>query len=136
MQEVMLERDNLSVTRENINAYLHDHDVRFVAEDAVFKAMDTGQEIHGREAVGQFLHYFYQIAFDAHAEFTNTLITENCAVAEFNFIGKNIGEFAGMPPTNKDVNVPTCVIYDIENGLIKRARIYMPADVLAKQLAG
>lgn len=136
MQEVMLERENLSVTEQNINAYLHDHDIQFVAEDAVFTQMDTGQQIHGREAVGQFLHYFYHIAFDAHAEFTNTVVTETSAVAEFNFIGKNIGEFAGMPATNKNVNVPTCVVYDIQNGLIKRARVYMPSDVMMKQLAG
>jgi steroid delta-isomerase-like uncharacterized protein len=136
MQEVMLERENLSVTTQNINTYLHDHDIQFVAEDAVFTQMDNGQEIHGREAIGQFLHYFYQVAFDAHAEFTNIFVTEKNAVAEFNFIGKNIGELSGMPATNKDVNVPTCVVYDIENGLIKRARIYMPADVMMKQLAG
>jgi hypothetical protein len=64
-----------------------------------------------------------------------TYLSQNNAVAEFNFIGENIGEFAGMPATDKDVNVPTCVVYDVENGLIKKARIYMPADVMMKQLA-
>jgi hypothetical protein len=55
-------------------------------------------------------------------------------VLEFNFKGKHIGEFAGMQPTNKEVNVPTCISYDLENGLIKKGRVYMLIDVMMKQL--
>ena len=96
--------------------------------------MNTGQEVQGREAIGQMLNYFYHVAFDAHAELTNMVVTENNALAEFDFKGKHIGEFAGMPATNKEVNVPTCIVYDLEGGLIKKARIYMPADLMMKQL--
>ena len=134
MEEVILERESLAATKRIFTAYFRDHDVRYLAEDAVFTQMNTGDETRGREAIGQMLHYFYHVAFEAHAELTNTVITESNAVAEFNFKGRNIGEFAGMPATNKEVKVPTCIVYDLENGLIKRARIYMPADVMMKQL--
>jgi predicted ester cyclase len=53
---------------------------------------------------------------------------------EFNFRGKHIGEFAGIAPSNKEISVPICVVYDLENGLIKKARIYLMSDVLMKQL--
>jgi predicted ester cyclase len=108
--------------------------VQYVTEDAVFVSMNTGEETHGREAVGQMLNYFYHVAFDAKAEVTNKVITEKKAVLEFNFKGKHIGEFAGMQPTNKEVNVPTCISYDLENGLIKKGRVYMLIDVMMKQL--
>ena len=134
MEEAILERQDISIAKKNVEAYFNTHDVQYVTEDAVFVSMNTGEETHGREAVGQMLHYIYHVAFDARAEITNKVITEKKALLEFNFVGKHIGEFAGMQPTNKEVNVPVCVSYDLENGLIKKARIYMLTDVMMKQL--
>jgi predicted ester cyclase len=134
MEEAILEREEISLAKKNVEAYFNSHDVQYVTEDAVFTSMNTGEETHGREAVGQMLNYFYHVAFDAKAEITNKVITEKKAVFEFNFKGKHIGEFAGMQPTNKEVNVPICVSYDLENGLIKKGRVYMLFDVLMKQL--
>jgi predicted ester cyclase len=134
MEEAILEREEISLAKKNVEAYFNSHDVQYVTEDAVFTSMNTGEETHGREAIGQMLNYFYHVAFDAKAEITNKVITEKKAVFEFNFKGKHIGEFDGMQPTNKEVNVPTCVSYDLENGLIKKGRIYMLVDVMMKQL--
>jgi predicted ester cyclase len=134
MQEAILEQQDISIARKNLEEYFNTHDVKFITEDAVFTSMNTGDETVGREAVGQMLNYFYHVAFDAKAEITNKIITEKKALLEFNFVGKHIGEFAGIQPTNKEVNVPTCISYDVENGLIKKARIYMLIDVLMKQL--
>lgn len=134
MQDSILEQQDISITRKNLEEYFSTHDVSFIAEDAVFTDMSSGQETVGREAIGQMLNYFYHVAFDAAAEITNKIITEKKALLEFNFVGKHIGEFAGMHPTNKTVTVPTCISYDLENGFIKKARIYMLTDVLMKQL--
>ena len=129
----MLEK-KASLTEKNLEAYFNSHDVQYVAENGVFISMNTGEKTIGRDAVGQMLHYIYHVAFDAKAEIKNKIITENKAVLEFDFIGKHIGEFAGIPPTNKEVNVPICVVYDLENGLIKQGRVYFLMDVLLKQL--
>ena len=134
MEEMILEKDVLSTTKENFENYLATHDVKYVAEDAVFNNLGTGDEYHGREEIAGMLHYMYQVAFDARAEVTNTIITEKKAMFEANFIGRHIGEFAGVQPTNKEVNVPLCVSYDLEDGLIKRGRIYFLGDALMKQL--
>ena len=121
--------------KETIQNYFETHDTSYLTEDAVFIDMATQQLTVGREAVGQMLHHIYHVAFDAHAEITNTIITENKAILEANFIGKHIGEFAGVPATQKEVNVPLCVVYDLENGLIKIARIYLMATVMMQQLS-
>ena len=133
MEEVILEK-KASLSQKNLEAYFATHDVQYVAEDAVFTHMSTGDKTVGREAVKQMLHYFYHLAFDARAEIKNTIITESKAVLEADFIGKHIGEFAGIPPTNKEVNVPLCIVYDLENGLVKHARVYMLMEVMIKQL--
>jgi len=133
MEEMILEKKTSS-SQKNMEAYFATHDVQYVAEDAVFTHMSSGDETKGREAVAQMLHYFYHVAFDARAEIKNKIITENKAVLEADFVGRHIGEFAGVQPTNKEVNVPLCIVYDLENGFIKQARVYMLMDVMIKQL--
>ena len=134
MEETVLKKGSLAETQKNMQAYFDRHDVKYVAEDAVFTNMGTGEETKGREAIAGMLQYIYHIAFDAHAEIKNIIVTEDKAVLEANFIGKHIGEFAGVAPTNKEVNVPLCVTYDIENGMIKKGRVYMLGEVMIRQL--
>ena len=96
--------------------------------------MATGQEHHGRDAVLGMLNYFYHIAFDATATPRVTLFGENNAMLEADFVGKHIGEFAGIPATGKDVHVPLCVVYDLANDQIKRGRVYFETPALLQQL--
>lgn len=134
MTENLMEQSSITKTKANMEAYIKTHDVQFIAEDAVFINMSTGEETRGREAIGGMLQYIYQVAFDAKAEIKNYVITEEKALVEANFKGKHIGEFAGLKPTNKEVDVPLCVIYDLQDELIKEARIYMLVDVMFRQL--
>lgn len=120
---------------EKIEGYFTSHDSSYVAEDAVFRNMTTGEETKGRTAISGMLNHIYHVAFDAHADVKHTIATDNNAVLEANFTGKHIGEFAGIAATGKEVNVPLCVVYDLNNdGLIKEARIYMLTDVMIRQL--
>jgi steroid delta-isomerase-like uncharacterized protein len=135
METTIIEKEVVSAAQTTIEKFFASgHDVQYVAEDAVYIDMGNSKETHGREAVKQFLHYMYHVAFDARAEITNKMFTDNKAAIEFNFRGKHIGEFAGIQPTGKEVNVPVCVVYDVENGLIKKARIYLLANTMIKQL--
>jgi steroid delta-isomerase-like uncharacterized protein len=110
------------------------NDASMLAEDVVFTVMATGEEQHGREAVLGMLHYFYHIAFDATATLCVALYGEANAMSEFDFVGKHIGLFAGVPATGKEVHVPLCVVYDLENDQIKRGRIYFETPALLQQL--
>ena len=120
----VLEKKSLTSSRE-LYAYVENHDVQYIAEDAVFTNLATGEKTEGREAIAQMLHYVYHVAFDARAELKHHVLTEDKCVIEFDFIGKHIGEFAGIPATNKQVKSPVCVTYDLEDGRIKEARIYI-----------
>src|SRR5215831_12900890 len=134
MEEVLLEKPSISEAQKNVQAYFETHDVQYVAEDAEFTIMGTGDKFEGREGVKQLLNYFYHIAFDAKAEIKNTFISENKAFLEMDFVGKHIGEFAGLQATGKEVRVPMVVCYDVEDGFIKKGRVYMLGDVMYKQL--
>lgn len=134
MAETILGNESLSRTQQNMLDYFNTHDVKYVAEDAVFRNMSTGEEHKGKADIGALLHYIYHVAFDARAEITNYAIAEDKATLEFLFKGRHIGEFAGIPATQKEVAVPTTVNYTLKDGLIQEARIYMLTDVLLQQL--
>jgi steroid delta-isomerase-like uncharacterized protein len=123
-------------TRDVVTKYLDSKhaDVSMMADDVVFTHMATGQEHRGPEGVLQMLNYFYHIAFDADAVIRNTIFADGKAVLEADFVGKHIGEFADIPATNKQVRVPLCVVYDLENDQIKRGRVYFEMPVLLQQL--
>jgi predicted ester cyclase len=129
---------SLQQVRANFSRYLESNhsDVSMVAPDAVYTNMATGEETRGVDAIREMLRHIYNVAFDAHAETITTIVTEDHALLEGYFVGRQIGEFAGIPATNRDVRVPLAVIYDLENAMIKRARIYMQVPVMIAQLTG
>ena len=68
-------------------------------------------------------------------KFVNVVTGDDAAILEFRFVGKHIGEFAGIPATGADVDLPYCVAYDISNGQISALRAYMPSSALRAQLS-
>lgn len=133
MEKAVLGKDVAQV-QKNIQDYLQSFDLKYVAEDAVYKNFTTGQEHRGKAEIGALIHYMYHLAFDAKPEVKNLTVTEDKAIFDGFFKGRHIGEFAGIAPTGKEVNVPISVSYDLKNGLIKEARIYMLQSVLLQQL--
>ena len=123
-------------TRNTMMRYFNSEhgDVSMMAEDVAFTIMATGQEHKGPQDVLGMLNYFYHTAFDATAKTKVMLFGDQNAMVEGNFIAKHIGEFAGIPATGKDVNVPLCVVYDLENDLIKNGRVYFEMPALLQQL--
>jgi hypothetical protein len=121
-------------TRKVLEAYWKNHDPSYVAEDAVFYMLPTGEEIRGRAAIAKHLEEFYSGSFTAHAEVKNGMFDGNKGLLEAVVVGKHTGTFGGIPATGRDINVPLAVSYELENGLIKSARIYLMANVLFEQI--
>jgi steroid delta-isomerase-like uncharacterized protein len=127
---------SIESTRATMTKYLNSghSDVSMMADDVVFTHMATGEEHHKPDGVLRMLNDFYHTAFDATAETRNTIFADGKAVLEADFVGRHVGEFAGIPATNKQVRVPLCVVYDLENDRIQRARVYFEMPVLMQQL--
>lgn len=110
-------------------------DVSMMDESVVFTNMATGDEMVGPRAVLQLLNYFYRIAFQADYEVVNNIFTEDNAVLEGYFCGVHHGEYAGIPATGREVRVPMCAVYDLQDGLVVAGRIYFELPVLMAQLS-
>jgi hypothetical protein len=120
-------------TRATLEAYWQNHDPKYVAEDAVFIMMPTGEEIRGRAAIASHLEEFYG-ALSAHAERVNAIFSENTGLLEAMVVGTHNHDFAGVAASGRPVKVPLAVSYEMEGGLIKRARIYLMFNVLMAQI--
>lgn len=127
---------SIESTRATVMRYVaSEHgDASMLAEDVVFTVMATGEEHRGRDAVVGMLNYFYHMAFDATVAMDLMLFGEDNALLEGHFVGKHIGEFAGIPATGREVRVPMCVVYDLANDQIQRGRVYFEMPVLFRQL--
>ncbi len=123
-------------TRKVMNRYWKSGhgDVSSLADDATFTLLATGDTARGRQAVKQMLDDTYHRAFEARGRARNTLVFDGHAVWEGHFVGKHTGQFAGIAPTGKKVCVPLCIVYDLEDDKIEKARIYLEMPVLLKQL--
>lgn len=123
-------------TRAVVTKYLDSKhtDASVLADDVVFTNMASGDRHEGPEAVLGMLHYLYHVAFDADAEIRSLIVESEHAVMEADFVGTHIGEIAGVAATNRRVRVPLCVVYRVDGGKIKSARIYFEVPALMEQL--
>jgi len=123
-------------TRDAVDRYVNSahRDLSMMADDVVFTTMATGDEHRGVEGVRRMLEHVYHEAFDARAESRTRIYAEDHAVLEADFVGTHIGTFAGVPATGRQVRVPLCVVYDLQDGKIVRGRVYLELPVLLRQL--
>lgn len=59
----------------------------------------------------------------------------NRVVAEWVATGTHKGPMAGMPPTNKSIELPMAHFFDFEAGKVKRWRVYFNYQTLFQQLS-
>ncbi len=84
--------------------------------------MRPHQEIRGREAVGQFIRWFHQQAFDATPRVKTLVVADRQAALEADFVGRHTGEFFGVAATGREVDIPYCMIYDLAGDQITALR--------------
>ena len=117
-------------TREVMMQYWEQDDMNILDEHAIFTMMGTSQEARGREAVWQFKRSLYHEIFEAEARLKDLLIAEDQACFEAEFVGRQVSEFAGIAPSDREICVPFCVVYELAHGKITRGRIYFETDAL------
>ena len=129
----------VDATAQTMRAYLDAFLARgdfadYYTDDVTWTTVGADQELQGRQPVRDFLSWMHTQAFDAHPKVKTLIIGDGQAALEADFVGTHTGEFLGMPPTGKSVQVPYCVIYDLQDDKITALRAYIPMDLFAQQL--
>ena len=71
----------------------------------------------------------------ARPEVKSLIVDGDRAALEADFVGRHIGEFAGVAATGRELRVPYSVVYDLAGGRIKALRIYGLASDLVRLLS-
>jgi predicted ester cyclase len=134
---VMADDDTRTVMQGYLQALLDRGDfARFFAPDVIWTTMETGEQVHGREQVRDLIIGLHTQAFEARPELGGLVTGDGAAMLEARFIGTHTGDFGGLAPTGRHVDVPYCVAYDIAEDQITALRAYMPVAAMRAQLVG
>ena len=128
-------------TQRTMSAYIEDllgggPYKRHFSEDVIVSLVGTDQGAEGPDGAEGWIDYLHKEAFEARPELRSMIVSDGQAAAEFDFVGKHVGEFGGMAATGREVRVPYCMVYELEGEKIGALRGYMPMDVLMRQLGG
>jgi steroid delta-isomerase-like uncharacterized protein len=93
-----------------------------------------GQEQRGPEAGVAVLKMWATGFPDAHIDIVNIKESGDTVVFEFVGRGTHRGDFMGMAPTGKTVNIPVCIVGELRDGKIYREREYMDMATIMAQL--
>jgi len=106
----------------------------YYTDEVTWTTVGADQELQGRQPVRDFLIWMHTQAFDAHPKVKTLVVGDGQAALEADFVGTHTGEFLGIPATGKSVQVPYCVIYDLQGDKITALRAYIPMDLFARHL--
>ena len=127
-----------SATQRNLDAVRRytagDHDAAVLAPDSAFVDVTTGRRWTGANEIAAMLDGMYRVAFDARVEEPRLVADEDAVVLEATFVGRHIGEFAGVAATGAEVRVPLVVVYDLADGVIHGARIHFDVASFLRQV--
>lgn len=110
---------NKSVAENAIEAIIRsdiDELYQFVSEDVV--RSDPLTTIQGLDAYRDHIRSFVSTYSDLEAEVEAMVAEDDMVVVHFTFRGTHGGEFAGLEPTGKDIDLPTVVLFRLEGGKI------------------
>jgi steroid delta-isomerase-like uncharacterized protein len=129
----------VEATAETMRSYLDAFLARgnfadYYTDEVTWTTVGADQELQGRQPVRDFLIWMHTQAFDAHPKVKTLVVGDGQAALEADFVGTHTGEFLGIPATGRSVQVPYCVVYDLQGDKITALRAYIPMDLFAHQL--
>jgi predicted ester cyclase len=114
-----LEERNKILMRSFIDEIFNEHNLssieKYFGKNSVEGSPQAGK---GGEGFRQFLIDFFKAFPDWNAQIEHVVSENNLVVIFLNGFGTHKGEFRGVQPTNKKVNIRSADLYRIENEII------------------
>ncbi len=105
------------------------------AADAVLTFGDSDQEVRGQAAIAQAIAELYHGSFAGRMTITANIVGQGEAATTGQFVGTQIGTFAGLAATGNTMSVPYTAFYEIVEGRITALRLDFSTAEILRQLA-
>jgi steroid delta-isomerase-like uncharacterized protein len=133
----MSEQDNRQLVQEQFSAF-NAHDVeRYVkshANDYVWESDAFPQPVRGHDELRQAIGMFFRGFPDLHLDIEQVITSGDNTVVRWRASGTHQGDFNGIAPTNRKVNVRGCTVSEVKNGEITKSATYSDQLALLQQL--
>ena len=129
--------DNLKVVRKWIDCY-NKHRIaeaeKLFTKDAIHDWIPDEIVKRGRKEIGDGMREVNRAFPDLVTRITNHMVQGDQVVIEVTWKGTFTGEFLGIKPTGKSLNLRAIFVVELVAGKIKMVREYYPSGLLNKQL--
>ena len=89
----------------------------------------------GKEAVNELLSGVFKGFPDFTVEIVKTHHSDNAIILEIRMKGTHQGEWAGIKPTGKTLNIPAACIFDFDQDRLIGEKVYFDMATLTRQLS-
>ena len=111
--------------------------VSMFPHDGYMWDMASGMKFRG-QAIGDSIAGLARAFPDVHRELLSIYVAENVVIVEVAIRGTHNGELrlpsGTLAPTGKVIDVPSCDVYNLENGKVISFHCYNEASVMLQQL--
>lgn len=132
--------DTTEATLELLGRHLEAENAHRLAEtlatlspDCTFDDIALGQTFHGHDGAAVYYSMWWN-AFDTVVTPERLHLAGDTAVAETTWQGAHTGEFLGIAPTGRHIDVPVIIVVELRNGLMAGERFYWDRARLFDQL--
>ncbi|HEX2174219.1 MAG TPA: ester cyclase [Dehalococcoidia bacterium] len=134
----MLSPENQAIVRRHLeaeNQHRMEETLATLTEDCVFEDRALGRTYHGREGA----RAYYRLWWDAFGvtvmpSGARHVTTDGVLISEAGYRGAHRGEFLGIPPTGRDIELRFVVFVTFRDGLMSGERFYYDLTGLLRQL--
>jgi steroid delta-isomerase-like uncharacterized protein len=133
----MAEKENVELAKLQIAALnsrdLESYVSRF-AESYVGHSELAPGPILGRAGVRQNVENIFRAFPDLRLEVEQTIASGDSVAVRFVARGTHQGNFAGVAPTNKSIELHACNVIEVSNGKVIRGRLYADNATMFQQI--
>ncbi len=107
----------------------------YYSDDVVINLLGGPALLEGKAAVTENFVLPFTKGFPGNVHKILNLVHQgNQVVIEWMFTAIHKGDFGGIPPTGRTVNLPGCSVYTVEGRQITRGNLYFHGPTLTEQL--
>ena len=107
----------------------------YYSDDVVINLLGGPALLEGKQAVSDNFVVPFNKGFPGNVHMIQTYLQQgNQVVIEWMFTAIHKGEFGGIPATGRQIKLPGCSVYTVENGQITRGHLYFNGPTLLEQM--